>query len=485
MKDFQFVVLWSDVLFAVLIAALSAGVSFAMRREHLRRAWRGVFSRPSAMASLVILLCYLAVAIIDSVHFRLALEQKGDPAAGAKVVYSVEVRSLLDVVLSDMRETSEKSYSEPFAAYLYEKQVMEQPDGTQKRDYPRLKHGAAHLQDPENERAADIAVRLLKAFAVGAALWLLALVVLARGVGKRQGMGMKDAAVAILRGRTAIAWDGFAWALLVVLLLGSALFTLSGPYHVFGTDATGNDVLYQTFKAMRTALMIGTLATLVVLPLGIGLGIAAGYYGGWVDDAIQYIYTVISSIPYVLLIAAAALMMQMVIEGRSDLFDTAAARADARLVSLCVIIGAISWTTLCRLLRAETFKLRELDYVQAARCFGVSNLRIMLRHILPNAFHIVLITVVIEFSALVLAEAVLSYVGVGVDPTTFSFGNMINKARGELAREPAIWWSITSAFVFMVSLVLAANLFADAVRDAFDPRALTPLRRRLRLGAAK
>jgi peptide/nickel transport system permease protein len=476
MKDFQLVVLWSDVLFAVLICALAAGVSFAMRREHLRRAWHGVFSRPSAMASLVILLCYLLIAIIDSVHYRPALEQKGEPVAGARVIYSVEVKSLLDVVLAGMRETTEKSYSEPFAAYLYEKQVMEQPDGSQRRDYPRLQFGSAHLADPANERAGDIAVRLSKATLVGVGLWLLALGAIARGVGKRQGMSITTAAVAVLRGRTAIAWDGFAWTLLGVLVFGSALMMLSGPYHVFGTDATGNDVLYQTFKAMRTALMIGTLATLVVLPLGIGLGIAAGYYGGWVDDAIQYVYTVISSIPYVLLIAAAALMMQMVIEGRSDLFDTAAARADARLVSLCVIIGTISWTTLCRLLRAD---------VQAARCFGVSNLRIMLRHILPNAFHIVLITVVIEFSALVLAEAVLSYVGVGVDPTTFSFGNMINKARGELAREPAIWWSITSAFVFMVSLVLAANLFADAVRDAFDPRALTPLRRRLRLGAAK
>jgi len=148
-------------------------------------------------------------------------------------------------------------------------------------------------------------------------------------------------------------------------------------------------------------------------------------------------------------------------------------------VALCVIIGAISWTTLCRLLRAETLKLRETDYVQAARCFGVSGVRIMLRHILPNAFHIVLITVVLEFSGLVLAEAVLSYVGVGVDPSTISFGTMINNARGELAQDPVIWWSITAAFVFMVGLVLSANLFADAVREAFDPRAAAPRRRRV------
>lgn len=482
MTDFQFVVLWSDILFAVLLVAMGAGIGFAARREHLRRAWHGVFCRPSAMAALVVLLAYFAVAVLDSVHYRPALPA-GEGAAH-KTVYSVEVRSVLDILLEDMRTTTEKSYSAPFASHLHEKFMLEQPDGTQKRDYPRLKYGAAHLQDPASQTAGDVALRSVQAVALGVALWAVALLGLSWGVGRRQGLTVPAACAAILRGRTAVAWNGFAWALLVVLVLGVWLALLSGPYHVFGTDATGNDVLYQTLKAMRTALMIGTLATLVVLPLGIGLGIAAGYYGGWVDDAIQYLYTVISSIPYVLLIAAAALMMQIVIEGRTDLFDTAAARADARLVSLCVIIGAISWTTLCRLLRAETLKLRELDYVQAARCFGVSDLRIMLRHILPNAFHIVLITIVIEFSALVLAEAVLSYVGVGVDPNTYSFGNMINKARGELAREPVIWWSIASAFFFMVTLVLAANLFADAVRDAFDPRALKPLRR-LRLGAAK
>jgi peptide/nickel transport system permease protein len=101
---------------------------------------------------------------------------------------------------------------------------------------------------------------------------------------------------------------------------------------------------------------------------------------------------------------------------------------------------------------------------------GVSHLRVMTSHILPNVAHIILIAVVLDFSALVLAEAVLSYVGVGVDPSTESFGNMINGARLELGREPAVWWPLAAAFVFMFALVLAANLFADAVRDAFDPR---------------
>ena len=129
-----------------------------------------------------------------------------------------------------------------------------------------------------------------------------------------------------------------------------------------------------------------------------------------------------------------------------------------------------SWTGLCRLLRGEALKLREVDYVQAAIAFGVTRLRVMTRHLLPNVMHIVLISVVLDFSGLVLAEAVLSYVGVGVDPSTDSWGNMINGARLEMAREPVVWWSLAAAFVFMFALVLAANLFSDAVRDAFDPR---------------
>ena len=147
-----------------------------------------------------------------------------------------------------------------------------------------------------------------------------------------------------------------------------------------------------------------------------------------------------------------------------------AERADVRLALLCVILGLTGWATLARLLRGETLKLRELEYVQAASAFGVGPWRVMARHILPNVMHLVLITTVLDFSALVLYEAVLSYVGVGVDPAMNSFGGMINLARSEMSRDPVVWWSFAAAFGFMVALVLAANLLADGVRDAFDPR---------------
>jgi len=200
------------------------------------------------------------------------------------------------------------------------------------------------------------------------------------------------------------------------------------------------------------------------------LGIMAGYYRGWVDDIIQYLYTTLNSIPGVLLIAAAILSIDVLIQNHPHFFQTVYARSDARLLALCAVLGLTNWTGLCRLLRGETLKLRELDYIQAATAFGVSNMKIITRHILPNVMHIVLIILVLDFSGLVLAESVLSYIGVGVDPSTISWGNMINNARMELARDPVVWWSLFAAFIMMSLLVLAANLFADAVRDAFDPR---------------
>jgi peptide/nickel transport system permease protein len=210
-----------------------------------------------------------------------------------------------------------------------------------------------------------------------------------------------------------------------------------------------------------------------MLPAALLLGIAAGYFRGWVDDLIQYLYTTLNAIPGVLLIAAAILMLQVYMTNHADDFTSLVERADLRLLFLCLILGVTSWTGLCRLLRGEALKLREVEYVQAALVLGVGHFTILTRHILPNVMHIVLMTLVLDFSGLVLAEAVLSYVNIGVDPTMNSWGNMINSARLELAREPVVWWSLAAAFSFMFILVLAANLFADVVRDAFDPRLRT------------
>ncbi len=468
MMGFQVVVLWSDMLIWLLVAAgIGVGVLVA-KTPPLLAAWRRVGANRVGMASATVLLAFIAIGLLDSLHFRLQLDGK----PGQKASYAIEVLSVLDVLAAPLRLRNEKTYSEPFATRLYAKETIDLPGGETLRDYPRLKHGGRHLGEREGEVAADAG---MTAFRVGV-LALLGWLALATAVSALVGRGDTVAVDAsgwqkIWRGENAFAWNAVLLTLGLMLLIVVPLFWLAGQYHVFGTDKVGQDVLYQVLKSVRTGLIIGLVTTLVMLPMAVLLGIVAGYFRGWIDDMIQYIYTVLNSIPGVLLIAAAVLMMQVVIDTHPQWFSTAAERADLRLLALCFILGITSWTGLCRLLRGETLKLRELEYIQAAQAFGVSSWRIVVRHILPNLMHIVIIALVMDFSGLVLAEAVLSYVGIGVDPTMISFGTMINSARMELGREPVVWWSLAAAFTTMFILVLAANLFADAVRDAFDPRA--------------
>jgi peptide/nickel transport system permease protein len=429
------VVLATDALLWLLVFAVGVYAWYCARRPHLAAPWRRVFMARAAVASGVVLAAFLVTGLADSLHFR---------APGG-----YQIQSLLDVALDHLRQRGEKTYSAPLATRLYAKEQME--GGA--RDYPRLRFGGAHLEE-ESRAAGDIAWLAARGLIIGAIAWA-ALFIALRLLARRWAH---------------VPWQA-AWITLgVMLLVAGPVASLSQHYHVFGTDKVGQDVLYQALKSVRTSLAIGTLTTLVLLPLGITLGIMAGYFKGWVDDVIQYVYTTLNSIPGVLLIAAAVLMMQVVIERNADWFPTATQRADFRLLVLCAILGLTSWTGLARLLRGETLKLSQLEYIQAAHAFGVSDARILGRHILPNVAHIVIIAMVMDFSGLVLAEAVLSYVGVGVDPATTSFGTMINAARLEMGREPIVWWSLAAAFFFMFVLVLAANLFADAVRDGFDPR---------------
>lgn len=461
------VYLWTDRLIFVLIAGAILLSAYIRGKEHLRAPWREVFRRKLAMASLVVLSVYVAVGLLDSVHYRVPLSQTEQ--SDGRVHYSVQVQSLLDSIAAPLRERVENTYSAPFALHAYAKETITLGDGTQVRVFPRLEHGGAHLSAPSG-RTGDILMRSTAGAAVALVLSLALSAAVVGRLARRGGEAFGSQWRAVFAGRTEIPWHVVLYTAGVLILLGSLAVVLGTKYHLFGTDKVGQDVFYLSLKSVRTGLVIGTLTTLVMLPFAILLGVMAGYFRGWVDDVIQYLYTTLSSIPGVLLIAAAILSIQVYIANHPELFETVTDRADLRLLALCVILGITSWTSLCRLLRGETLKLREMDYIQAAVAFGVGRFTIIARHILPNVMHIVLIIVVLDFSGLVLAEAVLSYVGVGVDPSTASWGNMINGARLELAREPVVWWSLLAAFLMMFTLVLAANLFSDAVRDAFDPR---------------
>ena len=464
--SFMPVMLWTDALIYVLLLAVAGFAWYVRRHEHLLAPWRRVARSASGMSAFTLLVFFIATGLLDSLHYRPAL-----PAAeGEPRYYAVEVLSVFDRIAEPLRVRREKTYSEPLATHLYAKESIDLADGRQIRDYPRLVHGGSHLENPQADWAGDVTRRALYGVAAAALVWLGLGAALCMLLARHSGLGRRAVWRKVWRGRTEVPWRAMLVTLGLVLAITGPVLALSVNYHVFGTDKVGQDVLYLTLKSIRTGLVIGTLTTLVMLPFALLLGIMAGYFRGWIDDVIQYLYTTLSSIPGVLLIAAAVLMMQVYIETHPELFDTITVRADLRLLFLCMILGITSWTGLARLLRGEALKLREMEYIQAAQAFGVSHWRILTRHILPNVMHIVLIAVVMDFSGLVLAEAVLSYVGVGVDPSTISFGTMINNARLEMAREPMVWWSLAAAFVFMLVLVLAANLFADAVRDAFDPR---------------
>ncbi len=222
--------------------------------------------------------------------------------------------------------------------------------------------------------------------------------------------------------------------------------------HLLGTDALGKDVFVETLKACKTALIIGGLTAAIYIPLGTLFGIVAGYYRRRVDDLIQYVYTTLASIPTILLLVAIILVL-----GKG-------------LGTMSFALGLTAWVGLCRLIRGETLRQSERPYVTAARALGQSHWKIITSHILPNVLHLVVINFVLGFSGIVLAESVLSYLGVGTPVGTPSWGNMIDSGRSELSRDPMVWWNLVSATVALFGLVLSLNLLGDSLRRAFDPK---------------
>ncbi len=452
----MFTFLLTDIFFYIIFFSLIIYINYVRKTPDIRETWSYVFKNKTGIISAVVLSFFMLTALLDSIHIKDKIYNEDRN----EYVYSQEINSILDIILLPISKNTEKSYSSPFSSHLYSKETVKSYNDKEKRIYPKLLHKGNHnkyLDDNIKNIFFTSLLSILKSFILVFFIYILIF---------REDVFKNKFIFSPLK-RNSVLFS----SLLIILSIILILYDLGTQYYVLGTDKVGEDVLYKSIKSIRTGILIGTLTTIVMLPFAVFLGIFAGYIGGYVDDIIQYIYTTLNSIPSVLLIASAILMLQVYMSNNPLEFENIYERADLRLFFLCMILGLTSWTGLCRLLRGESMKLREVEYVQASQTFGLKKMSIIVRHIIPNIMHIVIITVVLDFSALVLAEAVLSYVNIGVDPTTYSWGNMINAARLEMSREPIVWWSLFSAFLFMFALVLFANLFSDVVREAFDPKA--------------
>ncbi|MEM7027907.1 MAG: ABC transporter permease, partial [Pseudomonadota bacterium] len=289
---FQPVILITDALFFLLTAGLISFVFIARSREHLRRPWQKVVKRTTGVVSLVVLLTFYSIAILDSLHFHPKLENSGD----SDHQYSNEILSVLDIAMTPMRTHVEKTFSAPLSTHLFSKEMVSYEDGSVEQIYPRLEYGGAHLVDPVQEKTGDILKIILKAVVLALTLWLPAWLVIIYWRAKSTDQKYSDYLHSTFKGETIYPLRAVAITSGIITLIIVGTMSLGAQYHLFGTDKVGQDVFYQTVKSIRTGILIGSLTTLVMLPVAIILGAMAGFFRGWVDDIIQYLYTTLNSI---------------------------------------------------------------------------------------------------------------------------------------------------------------------------------------------
>ncbi|MGA2496876.1 MAG: ABC transporter permease [Tepidisphaeraceae bacterium] len=280
--------------------------------------------------------------------------------------------------------------------------------------------------------------------------------------------------------RSRPAWISFLTVcafVLVALLAFTPLLTtriettVGGPFEppsirgvatLLGTDHLGRSVVFRLLYGTRVALVVSLSAAVIAAVVGSFFGVLAGYFGRWIDTLVIWLFSTLNSIPWILLMTAMAYALkdrEMVIFGQ-----------EIKLVGVPAIIialGLTSWVDLCRLVRGETIKLRERDFIAAARAMGLGNSRILFRHLLPNVSHIVIIDFTLNVISFIQAEVVLSFLGLGIVDQP-SWGRAIDDGKLELMR--GVWWQMAGATFLIFLLSLALNILGDALRDAMDPR---------------
>ena len=221
------------------------------------------------------------------------------------------------------------------------------------------------------------------------------------------------------------------------------------PATLLGTDILGRSVLWRVIAGAQTAITIGLATTALAVPFGTALGLAAGYFGGWVDATINWIYSVVVSVPDILLITAISYAL-----GKG-------------LTSMCVAIAATSWVSIMRLVRGEVLKHKGSDYVLAARSLGAGARRIMFSEILPNVVHVTIVTSSLVLLAAVKGEVILTYLGLGIQDGA-SWGLLIAGASQDLTN--GIWGPLAGTVTAMFLLIYSLSAIGDALRDVLDPR---------------
>ncbi|HIJ96630.1 MAG TPA: ABC transporter permease [Desulfuromonadales bacterium] len=264
------------------------------------------------------------------------------------------------------------------------------------------------------------------------------------------------------RNRLALAGGAVVMALFVISLLAplispydpsaiNAWRVLSPPsmQHWFGTDELGRDVLSRVLYGARISLKVGFVAVGIAVMIGTTVGLISGYYSGLVDTVMMRLVDIMLCFPAFFLILAVITFLE------------------PSIWYIMVIIGLTGWMGVARLVRAETLSIREMEYIMAARCIGCSNTRIIFRHILPNAISPVLVAATLGVAGAILTESALSFLGIGVQPPTPSWGNILTSGKDYI--EFAWWLSLFPGLAILVT-VLAYNLLGEGIRDALDPR---------------
>ena len=225
------------------------------------------------------------------------------------------------------------------------------------------------------------------------------------------------------------------------------------PAHWFGTDIQGRDVFARLVYGARVSLTVGIASQMIALTLGIILGLVAGYYGKWIDEIVMRLADVTLAFPTLLLLIALVAALQ------------------PSLTIVFLVIGLVGWAGMARLVRGQVLVVREMEYVQAERALGAADLRIIARHVLPGVIAPVVIASTLGIAGAIMAESSLSFLGLGVQPPTPSWGSMIADGRDLYQLRTAPWTSVAPGLAIGAA-VLGFNLLGDALRDAYDPRAI-------------